>query len=226
MSGWAFFGGAADDLRQQLQTRRASEQEKKTYEDRITFQQKLQQEVEAARERNRALVEGIDPTRGVAYRQTASGYEETPLDPRLAENIRAQNALQAEAQRIEREREDRKFQSQLSKDEAAIARDRSTAASAAARARATEKRLSGQIDLDRARAEQARRAPNTTEKEAKRDSERSEAKVDREVTALYNTLRKDDLSRKAQFAEMIRFDNTLSAAEKLQRLKDILDAEE
>ena len=219
---WAFASGAANSVLEDLRAKKASEMETNEWERRMEIQEEARRAAEEAQRKNRVINSFEDLDSGKLIETTASGERsETALPPQYIQGVRQQTALQAEKERIEQERKQREFEAKVAKDEAAAISSQRRAEADMIRAG----RTSTLMDYDRARTEKARSAPAVEDKEAKRDAEKVERKVNAEVTAAYNAVKSNPNSAIAAAAQRIRF-SALSPEDKLAALADLMNATE
>lgn len=151
---WAFASGAANSILEDLRANKASEMEMKEWERRFKIQEEMRAAAEEAQRKNRVINSFEDLNSGKLIETTASGERrEMALPQEYVQGARQQTALQAEKERIEREKEERKLAAQLRKDEAAARASESRAKSDRIRAG----RTATLMEYDRARTEKARR---------------------------------------------------------------------
>lgn len=151
---WAFVGGMADAINQDLQARKASEEEQRLWQTRMEMQEKIRAAAEEAQRKNRIIATTEDLNSGKLIEMTAGGQRnEMALPQEYVTQQRNAIGLAAEKERIEREREEKKFAAQLRKDDASISASEARAAAARATASLTPLRA----EELKARTEKARR---------------------------------------------------------------------
>lgn len=107
MSLWNFVGGAANKLLQDREAAGAEARELEQWQKRIAFQQKIQEDAEKAKQRNRILAEAINTKTGKIETARADGTVETVNAPESVLN-NARAAEQAARDKAARDKE--KFQ--------------------------------------------------------------------------------------------------------------------
>lgn len=135
---WAFAKGASSSILEDLKARNASEMETKEYEKRLKLQEEIRAAAEEAQRANRVYNQTEDLQRGKLIEMTVGG-ERRELDLPKEYVQQQQNAigLQAEKERIDREREEKKFAADLRKADASISASEARAAASRASASLT-----------------------------------------------------------------------------------------
>lgn len=151
---WAFVGGMADSIKADLDARKATEEEQRLWQQRMEMQEKIRTAAEEAQRKNRIINVVEDLNSGKLIETTAGGQRsETALPREYVDQQRSASRLAAEKERIEREREEKKFAAQLRKDDASISASEARAAASRASASLTPLRA----EELKARTEKARR---------------------------------------------------------------------
>jgi hypothetical protein len=148
MSFWNFAKGAADTLIRQREQEGAEQRELEMWKQRFDFQQKIQQQMEEQKAKNRIIAEGVDTKSGEMYSVTAGGQETRTKAPEAL--LRQQQAAE-QAALDKAARDQRKFEADvMSKGASAEAAKASAQASLASIAR-LEGRAKSQNAVDQAR---------------------------------------------------------------------------
>ncbi len=219
---WAFAGGAASSILEDLKARNASEMETKEYEKRLKMQEKIRAAAEEAQRANRIYNQTEDLERGKLIEMTVGGERrEFDLPKEYVQQQQSARGLAAEKERIEQERKQREFEAKVAKDEAAAISSQRRADADMIRAG----RTSTLMEYDRARTEKERTTPPAEDKEAKRDAERAERKTEVEIGAAYREAAKHPDARVQAAARQIRFDTSRSPEEKLAILAELANSE-
>jgi hypothetical protein len=215
MSFWNFAKGAADTLIRQREQEGAEQRELEMWKQRFDFQQKIQQQMEEQRAKNRIIAEGVDTKSGEMYSVTAGGQETRTKAPEAL--LRQQQAAE-QAAFDKAARDQRKFEAEvMSKGASAEAARASAQASLASIAR-LEGRAKSQNAVDQARTKYYEQGGS-----AKKSEEDKAAEKD--VNAAFTVLSRRESPNIKMAAERIRFSN-LSPAEKLQALTELLATED
>jgi hypothetical protein len=212
MSFWAFAGGAANSLLEDRKAQQASAEEQRLWEQRIKFQQKLQEDFEKAKAKNRVIASGVDTKTGEAFEVTVGGEERRTKLPEVAVN-QARSAEQSALDQAARDQME--FDTKLDKDKATAesARARAAAASSTAKSRSLE-------SAAKAKYYEAGGSRKAADDPAK--------KLEKDADSVFKTIDKDEFSspEKKALARRVRFNPNMSAQEKMQALLEIMEAED
>lgn len=218
---WAFAGGAASSILEDLKVRNASEMETKEYEKRLKMQEQIRAAAEEAQRANRIYNQTEDLERGKLIEMTVGGERrEFDLPKEYVQQQQSARGLAAEKERLDREREEKKFAAELRKADASISASEARAAAQRASASLTPLRA----EKLKAETERTRAAPATEDKEAKRDAERAERKTEVEIGAAYREAAKHTDPRVVAAAREVRFSNR-TPEEKLAILAELAASE-
>jgi hypothetical protein len=210
MSFWNFVAGAADKLVKDREAQGAEQREMEMWKKRAEFQAKIQADMEAAKERNRILAQGLDTKRGKLVTARADGTTEEIDAPQFALD-QAKAAEQAALDKAAREQEKMELE-----------RMAKTASTEAARARASASLAA----IARGEREQSRRDKETGAKldggYFTRDNEsKAKKEADREVAGIAADIAKLEDEEATQRAIYIKNSNA-SPEEKRAQLQELL----
>ena len=217
---WSFLKGAADTVLKDLEAQGAREDEMADWQKRFEFQQKMQEKAEAAKRRNEEIARGIDPNTGKAYSTTRGGETTyTDLPPEAIEQAKAEQA----ATLAKAARDQAKADADLAAKEAAARASGASADASLASIARLGGRAAAQNAKDAAYAEAALARAKNGDSPKKTEEEKD---AQREVDAAYRTVTtKQENPEIKTAAQRIRFSN-LTPAEKIEALKELMEATE